>query len=414
MASQPTWSNWSASVRCTPQQIATPTSEAEVIALVQAAGREGATVRVAGSGHSFTPLCATADLLISLDGLQGVVAVNAARNEATIWAGTKLFLLGDLLWEHGLALANMGDIDRQSLAGAISTGTHGTGRTLGNLATQVVGLRLVTATGEVVDCSPTHQPAIFYAATVSLGALGVITRVTLGLLPAYALHEQSWVAPFDQCLAQLEEQIQHNRHFEFFWVPGVDACAMKALNPVAANSDLSLLKPPPLKNQTAGQVSGRLARYVREPRVDRSYRIFPSERTLKFNESEFALPAASGPACLCEIRELMQRHYPEVAWPLEYRTVAADKLWLSPASGRETVTISIHQAAELPYEPFFRTVETIFRNHGGRPHWGKLHQHTAPDLYRLYDHWEAFQQVRRALDPAGVFLNDHLRTLFGS
>jgi FAD/FMN-containing dehydrogenase len=406
----PHWSNWAGTIHCTPQQLATPTTEAEVVDLVRQARRNGQRVRVAGSGHSFTPLCATEELLISLDQLQGLVNVDRLRQQATIWAGSKLYALGDLLWEHGLAMANMGDIDRQTLAGAISTGTHGTGRTLGSLSTQVVGIRLVTGTGEVIEYSATREADLVKAAAVSLGTLGVITQITLQLIPAYGLHERTWVVPFADCLAQLTDQIQANRHFEFFWVPEADACAMKALNPLPCPADGEPFPPPP--QPVAPAAAGRLTRYVRPAQIDRSYRIFPSERTLKFRELEFALPATHGPPCLCEVRQLMQRRYADVRWPIEYRTLAADDLWLSPAYGRETVTISIHQAADLPYQPFFDDVEAIFRTHAGRPHWGKLHRHTVADLRPHYPQWDAFQALRRQLDPDDLFLNPHLHTLF--
>jgi FAD-linked oxidoreductase len=310
----------------------------------------------------------------------------------------------------------MGDIDRQSLAGAISTGTHGTGRNLGNLATQVVGLRLVTATGEIIECSPTQDLAIFKAAQVSLGALGILSQVTLRCLPAYHLYERTWVATFDECLANLDEQIQANRHFEFFWSPSDDACAMKGLNPTTVDTTPALHKVELGADGVARKggvaLTGRLPRYIGDDRIDRNYRIFPSERNIKFNETEFAVPAGNGPACLCEIRQLMQTRYPEVIWPIEYRTLAGDDIWLSPAYGRATVTISVHQAAELPYNPFFADVEAIFRNHHGRPHWGKIHSHTARELRALYPHWDDFQQIRTQLDPHGRFLNPHLRTLF--
>lgn len=391
------WSNWSGSVTCTPQTVAMPTAETTLANHVKAAGE---TVRVAGSGHSFTPLCASNGVLLSLDGLQGLVTTY--QETATFWAGTKLYAVGDPLWSAGLALANMGDIDRQALAGAISTGTHGTGPTLGSIATQVVGLRLVLASGEIVECSPTQEPALFRAAQISLGALGIITQVTLRCLPAYRLHEKTWVAGFEECMAQLETLIATNRHFEFFWVPSEDVCAMKTLNPTPVERLDMPYRP---------TVTGRLTRYVHGERIDRSYRIFPSERNVKFNETEFAIPTANGPDCLREIRQLMQHRYPAVLWPLEYRTLAADDIPLSPAYGRATVTISVHQAAELPYNPFFADVEAIFRNHRGRPHWGKIHTHTARDLAALYPLWTDFQQVRTQVDPTGLFLNDHVRAM---
>jgi FAD/FMN-containing dehydrogenase len=363
-------------------------------------------VRVAGSGHSFVPLCASDGLLISLDGLQGVVSADAQGKRATIRAGTKIHLLGEPLLACGLALENQGDIDRQSLAGAISTGTHGTGRTLGSLSTQVVSLRLVSAAGEIIECSHACEPELFKAAQVSLGTLGISTHVTLRVLPAYRLHERTWLATFDECLAQLDGLIAANRHFEFFWVPREDACAMKALNPSSAE--------PLSEPATAPAPVGRLARYLKPERVDWSYRIFPSERNVRFNEMEFAVPAERGPGCLRELRELMLTRHHDVIWPIEYRTLAADDIWLSPAYQRESVTLSIHQAAELPHEAFFADAESIFRNHRGRPHWGKLHSHGAHDLSALYPLWERFQAVRERMDPKGRFLNTYLRAMLGA
>jgi FAD/FMN-containing dehydrogenase len=405
------WTNWAGSVACRPRYLETPGSEAELIELVKKAAAEQVTVRVTGSGHSFTPLCAADGMLISLDRLQGVVSIDPARLEATVWAGTKIWQMGEPLWQAGLAMANMGDIDRQSLAGAISTGTHGTGRSLGSISSQVVGLRLVTAEGTVVECSAETEPELLKAGQVSLGALGIISQVRLRLVPAYRLHERSWAIPAEECLAELGSLIAANRHFEFFWSPKEDACAAKALNPVAAGSGeiagdgVEALAGPP-------SPPGSLARYLKPEQVDHSYRVFPSERTIRFNEIEFALPEASGPDCFREIRELMQHKYPEVTWPIEYRTLAADDIDLSPAYGRASVTLSVHQAHNRPYKRFFADVEAIFRNHAGRPHWGKIHRHSARQLRPLYPKWDQFQAVRARLDPQGRFMNAHLRSLF--
>jgi FAD/FMN-containing dehydrogenase len=396
-------------VSCEPQSLETPASETELINLIHQANAAHLTVRVAGTGHSFTPLCASNGLLISLDRLQGLVSTDPARLEATIWAGTKIQRLGEPLWRAGLAMMNMGDIDRQSLAGAISTGTHGTGRGLGSISTQVVGLRLLTASGEVVDCSTQLEPDLFKAGQVSLGALGIITQMTLRLAPAYQLQERSWVIPTQACLANLDQLIAENRHFEFFWSPKEDACAAKALNPTEQPPNEGELDP---KNEPGPQSPpGTLARYIKGQRIDHSYRIFPSERTVLFNEIEFALPEAKGPDCFLEIRQLMQTKYPQVTWPIEYRTLGADDIYLSPAYGRASVTISVHQAHHLPYEAFFADVEAIFRNHEGRPHWGKVHSHTASQLRSLYPMWDQFQQVRERLDPQGRFMNDYLRLI---
>jgi FAD/FMN-containing dehydrogenase len=385
------WRNWSGSVACRPALVAAPTSEAEVAELVRAAVLAGQPVRVAATGHSFVPLCASDGLLLRLTGLHGLVAVDRAAGLATVWAGNTIQQLGPLLRARGVAMANMGDIDRQGIAGAVSTGTHGTGRGLGSISTQVAGLRLVTAEGDVVDCEAARDPELFHCARVALGALGVLTQVRLRVLPAYRLHEKKWEASFDECMARLDEHIAATRHFEFFWRPRTDHCDMKALSPTEA---------------LPASVVGRPGE-----RIGWSDEIFPTERTVKFNEMEFAVPEAAGPDCLREIRALMRARHPDVAWPIEYRTLAADEIPLSPAHRRATVTISVHQAAELPYAAFFADVEAVFRNHRGRPHWGKHHSHRAAELRGLYPEWERFAKVRRQVDPRGRFLSGYLAEL---
>lgn len=383
------WQNWSGSVVCRPVTLAAPTTEAEVAALVARAARDGHTVRVAGTGHSFVPLCASDGLLLSLDGLQGVVATDPAAGLATVWAGSKIWQLGPLLRAHGLAMANMGDIDRQAIAGAVSTGTHGTGRDLGSISTQVVGLRLVTGEGRLLDLTAVGEPELLDCARVALGSFGVLTQLTLRVLPAYRLHERKWEEPFDECMARIDAHVAATRHFEYFWRPRTDRCEMKTLHPTEAAPE---------------SVAGR-----ESERIGWSDEIFPSERNNKFNETEFALPAAAGPDCIREIRALMQARYSDVQWPLEYRTLAADEIPLSPAQGRATATVSVHEAVERPYSRFFADVEAVFRNHRGRPHWGKHHTHRAAELRALYPQWERFAKARRTVDPAGRFLNDYLR-----
>jgi FAD/FMN-containing dehydrogenase len=383
------WQNWSGSVACRPALRAAPTTESEVADLVRAAVRASQPVRVAATGHSFVPLCASDGVLLSLSELRGVISADRAAGLATVWAGSTIQQLGPLLREHGVAMANMGDIDRQGIAGAISTGTHGTGRGLGSISTQVVGLRLASAEGELIDCEVDLEPEPFHCARVGLGAFGVLTRVTLRVLPAYRLHERKWEEPFDVCMARIDEHVAATRHFEFFWRPRTDRCEMKALQPTEAAPE-----------SAAGRAGER---------IGWSDEIFPSERNVKFNETEFALPEAAGPDCIREIRALMQTRHQDVQWPLEYRTLAADEIPLSPAQGRATVTISVHEAAERPYERFFADVEAVFRNHRGRPHWGKHHTHRAAELRALYPQWERFGKARRAVDPAGRFLNAYLR-----
>ncbi len=395
------WTNWAGTIACQPRRIATPRSEEEVVALVRQ--DDGAhSLRVAGAGHSFTPLCATDDTLVSLDGLQGLVAADAASCEATVWAGTRISHLGEPLRAAGLALDNQGDVDYQALAGAVATGTHGTGITHGSLSSCVTRLRLVLASGEIVTCSATSDPVLFCAAQVSLGQLGIVTQITMRAVPAYRLHERTWVASFEETMDQLDEQVGANEHFEFFWLPQHDAAALKALNRTTAEPFGALPSPAP---------AGTLARYVQPERVDWSYCIFPSPRTTQFVEMEFAVPFAHGPGCLRDLRRLILTQYPWVSWPIEYRTLRADDIILSPSFEQDSVTISIHEAPHAPYHAYFTAAEAIFRAYGGRPHWGKLHSYSAPAFRRLYPLWDRFQAVRERVDPAGRFLNPYLRTL---
>ena len=399
------WQNWSGGVRCNPQRIETAASEAAIAKLVLEASHRGKTIRVTGAGHSFSPLCRTDGILLTLEGLTGVADVDSTTHEASVWAGSILSDLGEALFAGNLAMENLGDIDCQTLAGAISTATHGTGIRFGTLSTQVAGLRLVLSSGEIISLSSSREPDLFRAASVSFGVFGIISQIRLRALPAYRLHERSWIASFEECRENVDRLINDNEHFEFFWLPKHDACAIKCLNstdePVSA--PMVIPEAPP----------GTVERYLRPERVDWSHRIYPSVRSTPFNEMEFALPFERGWSCLEEIRRLIQDKHPQVIWSVEYRTVAADDLPLSPAFGRKTVAISIHEVASMPYESYFSDAQAIFINHGGRPHWGKIHFCTAAQLRDLYPEWESFWNLRRRIDPRGIFLNDYMRKLSG-
>ena len=384
------WSNWSGGVRCEPREILRPRDEDGIVAAVRRAAEAGGGLRTAGSGHSFSPVVATDGVLVSLEAWSGLESVDAAARRATIRAGTRLSALGEPLREHGLALANQGDVDVQSLGGAIGTGTHGTGPTLGSLSTQVVAVRLANADG-LVETWGEEDAERLDAARVSVGLFGVAIAYTLQLVPAYRLHERTWRGGVDDAMERFDENVAAHRHYEFFWWPSRDLVEHKSLDP----TDLP-----------AGAEVGR------RERVDWSHRVFPSERDLRFEEMEYAVPAEAGPACFLAVRERMRSRHGHVEWPVEVRTLAADRSWIGPASGRATVTISLHQGADLPCEDFFRDCESIFLEHGGRPHWGKRHFRDGTWARAAYPSWERFAALRRELDPRGTFLSAPLRPLF--
>ena len=388
------WSNWAGNVRCEPRLSIDAASEAEVVAALRDAERAGSVVRVAGSGHSFSPLVATDGLLLTLDGLAGIARHEPEHGRVWVRAGTKLHALGPALHALGLALENLGDVDVQALGGALATGTHGTGRSLPNLSARVSGLRLLLADGSLRVLREEDEPERLAAARVSLGALGVVTAARIDCVPAYRLHERVERMPIAACLAALEERSAASRHFEFFWYPGRDMAETKTIQPTTL---------PP--EAVAGQ---------KYERIGWSHEILPTERTLRFVEMEYALPAAAGADCFRAVRERMQSRHADVAWPVEYRCVRGDAAWLSTAHGGDTVTLSLHQGAELPWQDFFADLEPLLCAHGGRPHWGKRHSLGAEALEKLYPHFDAFRRLRADLDPGGRFLNEHLRGLLGA
>jgi L-gulonolactone oxidase len=387
------WENWSGSVTAEPSALYYPETAADLVDIVERHAPAD-SIRAVGAGHSFTRLGETDDVLVATDALTGVESVDANARRATVRAGTRLEDMNEALAEHDLAMANLGDIDRQRLAGAVLTGTHGTGRTFGVLAEQIAELELVTADGGVRTLGP-DDGDVFDAARVSLGALGLVSTITLDLLPAYDLQMVKRIVDFEVAVEYIDDLLSANRHAEFFWYPGEDAAHVKTIDEPGASHG------PELPGETVDEVE-----------VGPSREVFPSVREIRFNEMEYGLPAASGPAAVREIRDLIASR-DDVSFPLEYRFVRGGEIPLSPAYGRDSVFIAVHKYHEEPYADFFEAAEEIFRAYDGRPHWGKHHNVRAAELAARYADWERFQSVREELDPEGVFLNEYLAELFG-
>ena len=428
------WSNWSTGVQAAPKTIASPVNELELINIVR---QSQATIRVVGSGHSFTPLCETSDTLLTLDAMQGLVSVNAQAQTATVKAGTKIHALGRPLFDAGFGLKNQGDIDRQSLAGAVGTGTHGTGPQLGSLSSEVTAFRLVTASGDLLDCSPISNPQIWEAGRVSFGTLGVMSEVTLRVRPTYRLKETNWLIKSDEAWETIPRLRELHRHFEFFWFPLADAIVAKSLDetdeevaPPCSSEKMKLRGERVSSDQRLFEYGCELARFLpgasgplqrlftrgamgAVARSRWSHEIFPSARTTRFNEMEYAVPAANGIDCLREVGEIIRLNKISGVFPVEFRYVKGDDIWLSPFYKRDAVTISVHQYYKQSHEPLFGAVEPIFKRYGGRPHWGKIHSLKVDELSKLYPHWEDFRVLRQRLDPDAKFLNNYLRGLLG-
>lgn len=416
------WSNWSGSVQASPERIVTPRDEGELAGAVRSASQ----VRVVGSGHSFTPLCETDGTLVSLADMPGEVIVAADRLTARIPAGWPLHRVTAALWADGLSLANQGDIDKQALAGAVSTGTHGTGADLGTLSTQARGFRLMLADGEVVWCDAATRPDLYQAQRLSLGLLGVALEIEMAVLPAYHLEERIERRPLEEALERFPEWAASHRHAEFFVFPYADVVMMKTLHPADPEGPWKEPGPP---EETVWRLCCELAAAApgfiptlqklltrglgKSRRIGPAHRIFPSERNIRFEEMEYELPREAGLLTLKAAIDFIRRRELPVAFPFEFRWTAGDDIWISPFHAGPGASISFHQYAGMPWRELFDTVEPVFRDAGGRPHWGKRHTLDRAEVDRLYPQAERFRAVRRAHDPEGRFLNGHLEPLFG-
>jgi FAD-linked oxidoreductase len=421
------WRNWSGAQSCIPQARLAPNDEAELADVLR---KTAGTVRAVGSGHSFSPLVPTDGTIVSLSNMSGMLGHDADKLQAEFWAGTRLSDVGEPLHQVGQALPNMADIDYQTLGGACATSTHGTGVNYGSYSSTVVGLRLITAKGEVLDCDAQGHPEIFRAARTSLGALGVISRFRLQNRKAFRLHEKIWVQSTEELLEDMPRLIKENDHFEINPLVHSHVALATATNPTddpvnrpqagGGDGDKAELMDSIqryLKNYPdfRASLTDFLAKHVvgGSDVVDDSYKVFAHVRDVRFNEMEYEIPAEAGPACVREILKTIHDNNVRVWIPLEYRYVKADDIPLSMFNGRDTCAISVHQYYDMDYHNYFALIEPIFWKYEGRPHWGKLHSLNARQLSKLYPHWQDFLEVRQSLDPSGKFLNAHLRSVFG-
>jgi L-gulono-1,4-lactone dehydrogenase len=427
------WRNWTGDQRCRPAAVEIPGSIEEVSAAIVRAGDEDRRVRVAGSGHSFSDIALTDGLQLRLDRLTRILDIDRSSGLVRVQAGITIHELSARLAEHGLALENLGDVDTQTLAGAIATATHGTGARLRNISAQVAELTLVLADGSMLRCAPEQDADVLGAARVSLGALGAIAEVTLRCVPAFTLRGRDSPQPLAEVLERFEELVLANDHFELFVFPHADTALTRTNNrteepPRPRGRAVAYVNDILLTNHAFGlfcRIGRRLPSRIPQinrlvtrlagssTRVDRSERIFASPRLVRFTEMEYALPRAATPEAVRRVMALVPARGFAVPFPIEVRTVAADDAFLSTASGRESGFVAVHVYEGMAYEPYFRAVEEIMDDLGGRPHWGKRHFQTAATLRARYPDWERFQAVRARLDPRGRFANAYTDRVLG-
>jgi FAD-linked oxidoreductase len=425
------WRNWSGSVEAVPNYRSFPASTPSIQAEVLRCAEAGERLRVGGSGQSFTPLCWTDENLMSLNHFTGIESCNHPAKRVWVRAGTRLAELAQQLSERGLALEVMGPSGQQTLAGAISTGTHGSGTRFGNLSTLVTGLKLVGADGSLKTYT-TDSGDVFDAVRLSLGALGVITHVELQCVDAYRLHYRSHKGDYGKTLSTIERLKNSHRHFEFCWFPYNDTVKLKYMDltgaPESSGHSLRVARNLLIENAalwTISEVARRIPRSSERisgiaawgmsptDTVGEPYRRYTYRHLVRFNEISFALPAKKLPEALEQLGRVIRALRFQVHFPLEVRFVAADKLWLSPSYERDTAFVSARVYQGMPYEDYFSAATEIFDRYDGRPHWGRIHHKAVHEFAQLYPRLADFQQLRTEMDPRGVFLNPHLCSLLG-
>ncbi len=417
------WQNWSGYQKATPAARVSPKTEDELASLLKAAKQ---TVRPVGAGHSFSPLVPTEGAILSTRHFDQVEAIDGHR--AVVGAGVKLNRLGEPLHKLGQALPNMPDIDEQSVAGAFSTGTHGTGAQFGAMHAYVEALRLVTPRGDILECSRDSNPDVFDAARVSLGSLGVITQYTLRNVEPYKLKRRTWMQPLEQTFEEFQTLADKHRNFEMYYIPHSDNALIittdlsdEPISPRGEDGDndavreLKMLRDyaswwPWLRKKLITGVSNTIEP---EEHVDWWWNIYPSDRAVRFNEMEYHLPRETIVDALKKVRDTVEKLNPDVFFPIEVRVVREDDAWLSPFYQRASASLAVHRYFEEPFEAYFKTIEPIYQPLEGRPHWGKLHSLSHKTLASRYPRWQDFNEIRRELDPQGIMLNPHLREVFG-
>ena len=431
------WRNWSGLETADPTRVVQPVDAAEVAAEVTAARASGSRVKMIGAGHSFTAIGAPSATMLTPGGLIGIVEIDRDAMTVTAGAGTLLKDLNLALERAGLSLHNMGDIAEQTLAGAISTGTHGSGGQAASLAAQVVGLELVAGTGDLLRATADDNPDVLEMARVGLGALGVVTTVTFRVEPLFVLEARERPMSWDEALATYDEMTATSDHVDMYWFPHTDRVLAKRNQ--RRGTDLSQARPLGrfrawldddfLQNTVFGMLTAGANRVPRAiPRMNRfaagllsertysdvPHRVFTAERAVVFREMEYAVPREAGLEVLAEARRAIDASDLQISFPVEIRTAPADDIPLSTAYRRDSLYLAFHTHRDAEHRAYFALLEPIMRAHDGRPHWGKVHTRTATDLEPVYPRFGDFLAMRDRLDPDRVFTNDHLRRILGA
>ncbi|SMG41642.1 D-arabinono-1,4-lactone oxidase [Agreia pratensis] len=442
-ASGAVWRNWGRTEAVRPRRVERPTSAGAVQRAVIAAARSGIPIKAVGAGHSFTGIAVAPGVQLDLTALTGLIGVDAERKRVTLAAGTRLYDVPALIEPLGLAMPNLGDIDRQSISGAISTGTHGTGADFTGIAGQVRGAVIVTGDGSLLRISETENAELLPAVALGLGALGILVEITLQCVDCFALHARERPLALKGLLdaepgddGSLADRVRSSDHFEFYWFPHTRTAVSKTNTRLPSSASLAPLTPVAHWLEDVALTNGiyraTCAAAVAAPSIiprvngmaerlmgnreftDRSHRVFATRRTVRFREMEYAIPAETVPDALRDIMKLIDTRGWRISFPIEVRFARGDDLWMSTAHGRDSGYIAVHRYYREDPTEYFEAVEQIMLGYEGRPHWGKMHTRQSDDLRAMYPHFDDFLAVRDRLDPQRVFANPYLNRVLGA
>lgn len=425
--------NWARNLQWDPSEVCHPNTEEEIKSIVLRAANTKSKIRLIGTGHSFSPLCQTNHITMTLDNYQGLISTDKQLCQATVKAGTKLNYLGELLFKEGMAMENLGDIDVQSIAGTISTGTHGTGKEFGTISTQVIALKFINGKGKIISCSKTNHPELFSAAQVSLGVLGVITEVTLQCIPIYKLELLNQKEPLDAVLSNLRERNSTNRNFEFYWFPYTTSTLTKTSN-IVSDSDVDKMnffnywseyfienysfkllceyaRIFPSAKQRVSKICAASISSVKK--ILYSHKIYATQRLVKFTEMEYNIPADAYQDAWTEVQKIVNSGKYNIHFPIENRWAKGDDIMMSPSYGRDSAYIACHVYQNKDHKPYFTALEDVFKAYDGRPHWGKINTLNTSDIEERYPLFSEFLKHRQAQDPDGIFVSPYIEKLLG-
>ena len=423
-----TFRNWASNIQATIPYYYQPETEEQLIRIVQ----QHSKVRIVGTGHSWSALCPSEEALINLDKYSKVLSIDKVAKTVTVQPGIKLWQLNEYLDTQGMAMTNLGSISKQSLAGAISTATHGSGIQFQVLASLVRSFTLIKANGSKVSLDKEKNKEVFNLSIISLGSLGLVSEITLSISEAFRLHDRTVAIGFDEMLANLDDYIQNTDHFKIWWFPHVDKAVIYQYDRTQDAPNDSRLRQW-LQDEVLSVIGYRTLVFIgnlfpslrpffnqililsfKKPldRIEKSYKVFNVPAPPIHRETEWAFDVRDAAEILAAYKKMIDLSEHKINFIQEIRFVRGDEFALSPAYRRDSMWVGCYLIGEKGWPELLADFEKLARSYYGRPHWGKEFSIDKAHLSSQYPEIEAFNRLRKECDPTGKFENKMISELF--